>query len=173
MVVPAAMGGMEKLKESDGDVPILLVDHPGTKLDRPIGEPLLVAKAGIDKPAVLVVGRDQGLELEPVLKAIDVDPVRSIDVLRVQLGVVQHPPEIAAQDDVRVHVEDPLPSLGIVEPDVDSRSFVKGVSLLGEGIRCHKVYAVFVADGLRLLVVRVSHDHDSVELLDIFWESLL
>src|SRR5262245_2129546 len=98
---------MPELEVADGHVP-MQVTHPAAHR-RILGVPPMAATRGVIVPTVWM-----GLQPVAGYPANHVLPIGSIDALVVEMRPVNHLPEFAREDNVRVEIENPVPAADLV-----------------------------------------------------------
>jgi hypothetical protein len=100
---------MPKLMISNGDPTVFLVDYPGSHL-YPLGgrSPPFVTEPWVDEPVILPVWGKPWFKFLPSFIAINVYPVRAVDVLRIESCLSKHFPVSMGQIDVGIEMKKPI-----------------------------------------------------------------
>jgi len=150
--------GVPELEKADGDVAAQGVD-----VARADG--LLMHRVEEKAPGGLWRFLPLVAQLLELIEADDVDPVRAVDGVGIEVRVVEEDAaEVVGQDDVGVEMQPPAVVLKATEPGVDGRAFVEVASVLREEIGLDTNRAMLFRDLLGAAVVVAGDDDHGVEV---------
>lgn len=108
----------------------------------------------------------------PRLVTENVDAIGPVEKSLVQSGAMEQIFESVRKHDVSVKMNDPIETLEMAEPEINSASLIKGCPVRVHLCRLNTVDTVAIADALRFPIIGVAHDDNVIEIGKIFRETV-